>query len=172
MYYNLVSILKDPIIAFSVVILFDIPILQIGIPLLIMCYFTYMEYKYNPILNKTEMFTSKVIKLAFTLVLFSYAILYLFQNKINPIQSNLYFGWVLLALYFIVITVNSLPFLNEISRVAKKICKRDVKGKVQKSVEIKKCSKEKKEIGKHEDLDESQDKNLLGFESKNTIIKA
>jgi hypothetical protein len=39
-YFNVMRIIKDPIIAFSIIMLFDVPIIQIGIPLTIMLYFT------------------------------------------------------------------------------------------------------------------------------------
>jgi hypothetical protein len=79
-----------------------------------MALLTHLEFKHKPILNKVEMFSSKIIKLLFTVILTVYVGLWIKQDHISAENSNFYFGWLILFFYVVVILISCLHVFLEL----------------------------------------------------------
>lgn len=83
-YYKILNVIKDPIIAFSIVLLYKNPFLQVFFPLITLVYFTFKETTVDPIEDKVESMVSKFSKLIFSIILMSYMGLTFTKGKFEP----------------------------------------------------------------------------------------
>lgn len=176
-YYKVIFLIKDPIIAFTIVVLSHHPILQISLTFFTTFYLFIQEAHHKPQLNKIDHRISVMNSFLFTGVIGFYMAVYLQQDSIEVKQLNNFFGIPILLLFAMIIAINSLPVLVELKEKCIKL-KNLKKGKSkvsnikeQKQTDISSLDSLKQGSGKNSILEQRPSQRSTGTSSRILEIK-
>lgn len=122
-HYRIYRILKDPFLAFFVIILYEIPEIQIIFSALLMSIYVYKQYQRYPIEEKGKMTIEAMTNLCFVLINWSFLVIHLIGDKMKATSLNFFFGLPVIALIVIIMGVNILPDIWEnLKKIKEKYC--------------------------------------------------
>lgn len=112
-YYRVLDIIKDPLIAFAIILLDKKVMLQVLVPLVIFLYFSLMEISKDPIENRKESIIVKFTRVLFLIIMSLYMVLVFQARSMNSEKLNMVYGYPIIGLYTMVIVVNIAPIVLE-----------------------------------------------------------
>jgi hypothetical protein len=124
-YYTSINLIKDPIIAFSIILLWKNEFFQVVIPLTIMLFFSIMECWRDPIVNKREGTVSKFTKVLFTIIMSVYLVLVFHAPGMKASTLSNVYGYPIIFLYICVILTAIVPIFLEAKDKLKKRCNKN-----------------------------------------------
>ena len=109
-YFNVIVMLRDPLIAFFVVLFYDQPLVQSCGTLVVMTVLTGMELIYRPLTSCKEMIIKLITDVCFTVINFCLFFVFL-QEKATDDPEIEKVGYITIVLLCVIILANVLPSL-------------------------------------------------------------
>jgi hypothetical protein len=113
-FFKVYMLLKDPMIAFSIVLLKKFTLAQVLIPLALFVAMSVLESIFKPIIDKKDRIVSVVTKYLFSLVIGIYLSIVFLADPLNYHEHNVYFGYPLICLYSLIMLTNIYPILHRL----------------------------------------------------------
>ena len=167
-YYHVIALLRDPLIAFFVVVFYDIPLVQASGTLLVMGTLTSMEIFYRPLESRKDMAITLITNVCFTLTNLMFLVVSLMGRPANdPKVTSV--GMIKIGLLSVVILSNVIPGLYDsfmsMKDLLKKLCGKGTKAAIGGSQKIGDAS-----ALDYPGLDDSVDKSLAASTLNQSIF--
>ena len=130
-FFNIYSMLKDPVLAACVVLFYDFPPLQVASTAILMIFLSYKQIRNRPLSDNLECRCSQIITLSFALINTCFLVQVAVSLRGLKPDSKLieYCGYPVIALLGLIIICNSLPGIREMFKQIRDFFKCKKKGK-------------------------------------------